>query len=266
MEFEKMILEVEDGVATLTLNNPDSLNAMSTEMWDDLKRVLDVINGSEEIKVLVITGAGKGFCSGSDVKTRLAANIEGKGPEKTQAEILEVTGFAASLIRGLDVPIIAAINGVAAGAGLSIALLSDIRIASETARFGAVWVRIGLIGDLGATYLLPRTIGPDKAFEMLATGDLINAREAEKLGLVTRVVPPDELMPAVMEVASKLANGPGLAIKLTKKAMYKGLQHNDLIAQLDYESYAQNICRQSHDHREGVKAFIEKRTPQYKGI
>ncbi len=266
MEFEKMILEEEEGIATLTLNNPDKLNAMSTEMWNDLDRVLDTVSGNEEIKVLVITGAGRGFCSGSDVSGRLAVNIEGGGPKMNQAQLLEGTGFAANLIRALDLPIIAAINGTTAGAGLSLALLSDIRIASDTARFGAVWVRVGLIGDLGATYLLPRIVGPDKALEMLMTGDMISAQEAERIGLVTKVVPPDELMPTVRELATKLAKGPGLAIKFSKKAVYKGLQHNDLVNQLDYESFAQGVCRQSEDHREGVRAFMEKREAHFKGI
>ncbi len=151
------------------------------------------------------------------------------------------------------------------GFGCTLSLTCDIRIASETARFGAVWVRVGLIGDLGATYLLPRIVGPDKALEMLTTGDMISAQEAERIGLVTRVVPPDELMPTVKELATKMAKGAGLSIKFTKKAVYKGLQHNDLLTQLDYESFAQGVCRQSEDHREGVKAFMEKRKPQFKG-
>ena len=266
MEYENMILDVKDGIATLTLNNPEKLNAMSTPMWDDFRKIVDHIKGNEEIKVLIITGSGRGFCSGSDVSGRLAANIEGKGPQKTQAELLEGTGYVAQVIRELDIPIIAAINGVAAGAGLSLILLSDIRIASETARIGAIWVRVGLIGDLGATMLLPQLIGPDKAFEMLTTGIMIDAQEAERIGLVTRVVPAEELMPEVNKLAMKLAKGPALSIKLMKKALYQGLTHNDLKTQLAFESFAQGVCRQSEDHREGVRAFMEKREAQFKGI
>jgi len=166
----------------------------------------------------------------------------------------------------LEIPIIAAVNGVAAGAGLSLALLSDVRIASESARFGAIWVRVGLVGDLGATLLLPQLIGPDKAFEMLSTGIMVDAREAERLGLVTRVVPDADLMAATLALANRLARGPALSIKLTKKAIYKGLVHQDLNTQLDFESVAQGVCRQSEDHREGVRAFMEKREARFKGI
>jgi 2-(1,2-epoxy-1,2-dihydrophenyl)acetyl-CoA isomerase len=266
MAYENMILEERDGIATLTLNNPDKLNAMSTPMWNDFSKIIQQIKDSETINVLVITGAGRGFCSGSDVGSRLAANIEGKGPKKTQAELLEGTGHAAALIRDLEIPILSAVNGVAAGAGLSLALLSDIRVAAESARFGAIWVRVGLVGDLGATLLLPQLIGVDKAFELLTTGIMIDAREAERIGLVTRVVPDGDLMAATREVALRLAKGPALAIKLMKKAIYKGLTHNNLKTQLDFESFAQGVCRQSEDHREGVNAFMEKRPAVFKGI
>ncbi len=265
MPYEKMTLEMENGIATLTLNNPEKLNAMSTPMWHDMKKLLVDVKGNDEVKVFVITGTGRAFCSGSDVSGRLAVNIEGGGPKRTQAELLEGTGYLAHYFRSLDVPIIAAVNGTAAGAGLSFVLLSDIRIASETARFSAVWVRVGLIGDLGATWLLPQAVGASKAIEMLCTGDMISAQEAERIGLVTKVVPPDELMPTVKEMAEKLARGPAIAIKLSKRAVYKSIK-NDLAGQLDFESFAQGVCRQTEDHREGVKAFMEKRKAQFKGI
>ncbi|HUV59689.1 MAG TPA: enoyl-CoA hydratase [Desulfatiglandales bacterium] len=264
MQFEKMIFEKEKGVGSLTLNNPQKLNAMTTEMWRDLRLVLDAIHNDEEIKVLVITGDGPAFCSGSDVSGRLASRFSKQKIEKTHKELLEPVGYVAYLIRSLEIPIIAAINGTAAGAGLSLALLCDIRIASEQAKFSAVWVRVGLIGDLGATYLLPRIVGPSKALELFITGNMIDANEAERIGLVTKVVAPNELMPTSKQIAIELAKGPLVAIKLMKRAVYKGI-NNDLLTQLDFESYAQNVCRNTKDHREGVKAFIEKREPQFKG-
>jgi len=265
MEFEKMNLELEGGIAFLTINNPDKLNAMSTEMWGDIRKILEEVHSNDDIRVFVITGAGRAFCSGSDVSGRLAVKMEGKGPKPSQSELLEGTGYVAHYFRKLDVPIIAAVNGVAAGAGLSMALLSDIRIASETARFSAVWVRLGLIGDLGATWLLPQVVGSSRAIEMFTTGDMYSAREALQMGLVSKVVPPDELMPAVKEMATKLAGGPTVAIKFAKRAVYKSFQ-NDLGGQLVFESFAQNTCRQTEDHKEGVRAFMEKRKAEFKGI
>ena len=265
MEFEKMNLEVEGGIATLTINNPDKLNAMSTEMWGDIRKILEEIHGNDDIRVFVITGVGRAFCSGSDVSGRLAVKLEGTGPKPSQSELLEGTGYVAHYFRKLDVPIIAAVNGAAAGAGLSMTLLSDIKIASETARFCAAWVRVGLVGDLGATWLLPQVVGSSKAIEMLCTGDIYSAREALEMGLVSKVVPPDELMPTVKEMAAKLANGPAVSIKLQKRAVYKSFQ-NDLAGQLVFESFAQATCRQTEDHREGVRAFMEKRKAEFKGI
>ncbi|MFC1820702.1 enoyl-CoA hydratase/isomerase family protein [Thermodesulfobacteriota bacterium] len=265
MEYEKMNLEIEEGVAILTLNNPDKLNALSTKMWEDIRLALDEVHGNDEVNVFVITGTGRAFCSGSDVGGRLAVKMEGGGSKPTQAELLEGTGYVAHWFRKLDVPIIAAINGVAAGAGLSMTLLSDIRIASEVARFSAVWVRVGLIGDLGATWLLPRAVGASKAIEMLCTGDMYSAQEALEMGLVSKVVPPDELMPTVNEMAVKIAKGPSVAIKFAKRAVYRSF-HNDFVGQLDFESFGQGVCRGTEDHREGVRAFMEKKEAKFKGF
>lgn len=265
MGIDELQLTKQDGIATLTLNRPDRMNAMTTAMWYGLRDIIEEVRDDDGIKVLIMTGAGRAFCAGSDVEGRLAARIAGEKIEKTRRDLLEPVGFAASVVSSLGKPIIAAINGVAVGAGLSLALVCDIRIASEKARFGAAWVKVGLIPDLGATYSLPRTIGPDKALELFFTGDIIDSREAERIGLVTKVVLHDELMKVTEELARKIAKGPSVAIELTKRAVYRGL-HNDLDKQLDFESYAQNLCRQTEDHREGVKAFMEKREATFKGM
>ncbi|MDY6790468.1 MAG: enoyl-CoA hydratase-related protein [Thermodesulfobacteriota bacterium] len=263
MGFEEILFEKRDGVATVTLNRPDRLNAFTTGMYQRLAEILDEIKKDDELAVMVVTGAGKGFCAGSDVSDRLARRME-KGSEESRFESLKQIGAVALDLEDFDKPIIAAVNGVAVGAGLSVALAGDIRIASEKARFGAVWVRVGLIPDLGATYSLPRVVGMDKAMEMTLTGDLVNAEEALKIGLVSRVLKHDELMPRAGELAARIAEGPAIAIELTKRGLRRSL-NNDLKSQLDYESYAQNICRYSTDHKEGVQAFIEKRKPEFRG-
>ena len=225
--------------------------------------IFNQIKRDDDIRAIIITGAGRGFCSGTDVSIQLA-NGMGKVIQETRYETIEQVGGFVMNIADMEKPIIAAINGIAVGAGLSIVLASDIRLASEKARFGAVWVKRGLIPDVGATYFLPRVIALDKALELTLSGDIIDAEEALEIGLVTKVVPHDELMPKARELASKIAKGPAVAIELIKRGLYRSL-NNDLKVQLDYESYAQNICRQTEDHEEGVRAFSEKREPNFKG-
>jgi len=261
---EELVYSCKGGIAKLTLNRPDKLNAITQDMFDGMEQVVGEVRNNDDVKVLVITGAGRGFCSGADVVARLAARVAGEGPKKTRKAMVAPVGYIASILHRLDKPIIGAINGVAAGAGLSYALLCDIRIASDQARFGAVWVRRGLIPDVGATYLLPRIIGMDKALELAFTGDLIGAREAERIGLVTKVVPHDDLMKVTDELALKVASGPSVAIELMKRGMYRALD-NDLDTQLDFESYAQNLCFGTDDFKEGVAAFREKRDSHFRG-
>ncbi|MFC1858255.1 enoyl-CoA hydratase/isomerase family protein [Thermodesulfobacteriota bacterium] len=264
MSAEEILFEKEDGVATLTLNRPDKFNAITPEMaYETLIGIFNQIKIDDEIRAIIITGAGKGFCSGTDVSARLAKRLEGEIDEPRHEKI-DVVGRFILNIADMDKPVIAAINGIAAAAGLSIALASDIRIASEKARFGAIWIRRGLIPDVGATYFLPRIIGLDKALELTLKGDIIDAQEALKIGLVTRLVPHDELMSNARELAVKIAKGPAVAIELLKRGLYRSL-NNDLKVQLDYESYAQNLCRQTDDHKEGVRSFMEKREPNFKG-
>jgi 2-(1,2-epoxy-1,2-dihydrophenyl)acetyl-CoA isomerase len=264
MDFEDILLEKEGGIITLTLNRPDRLNSFTTRMYREMSNIMNQIKRDDEIKVVILTGAGRGFCAGSDVSDRLASRVE-KAGEENRFETLQPVGAVALDIAEVDKPIIGAINGVAVGGGISLALLCDIRIASEKARFGAVWVNMGLIPDLGATYYLPRIVGVEKATELMLTGDIISADEALRIGLVSKVVPPDQLMPTAKELAAKIAAGPSVAIELIKRGLRRSL-NNDLKSQLDYESYAQNVCRKTEDHKEGVRAFAEKRKPQFRGM
>lgn len=264
MNSDKLILSKENGIATLTLNRPEKLNAMTDEMWQQLPRLIDEANDDNSVKVLVVTGTERAFCVGSDVGG-LASRAGGKkGPSKSRKEITTPTGSETLRLAKLEKPTIAAINGIAAGAGISIALACDIRIASEQARFVAAWVNRGMVPDGGASYYLTQILGPSKALEIVFTGASIDAAEAERLGIVSRVVPDDSLTKVVQELAEKIARGPSVAIELMKKCVYRALTH-DLESQLYFESYAQDICRRTEDHKEGNEAFKQKRQPKFKG-
>ena len=263
MVFNEILLEKNEGVAIITLNRPDRLNSFTTNMYKEFPRILDQIRRDDEVKAVILTGAGKGFCAGSDVSDRLGKRLEKRG-EESRFEKMEQVGAMALDIADFDKPIIGAVNGTAVGAGLSLALLCDIRLASEKARFGAVWLNVGLIPDVGATYYLPRIVGKEKAMALILSREVMGADEALKIGLVSKVFPHDQLMDEARNLARSIATGPSVAVELAKRGLQRSLE-NDLKTQLDYETYAQNICRQTEDHREGIRAFAEKRKPVFVG-
>ena len=263
MTYECLLYEVKDGIATLTLNRPDRLNALGGSLREDLHDAVTRSAADPEVRVMVITGAGKGFCSGGDVK----AMGEAKAGQRERPLIEKIApGRDRTLLamREAPQPIIAAVNGAAAGAGMNLALGCDIRIASTAARFTQAFVKRGLHPDWGGTYFLPRAIGTAKACEMIFTGDVIDAAEAERLGIVSRVVAPEELMPAAYEFARRIAAGPPVAIRLAKRSIYANSEL-DLRAALQVETMAQNICFETEDATEGIRAFGEKRAPTFKG-
>ena len=263
MAFNEILLEKNEGVAVVTLNRPERFNSFTTSMYREFPRILDQLRRDDEVKAVILTGAGKGFCAGSDVSDRLGKRLE-KGGEESRFENLQQVGAMALDIADFDKPIIGAINGAAVGAGLSLALLCDIRLASEKARFGAVWLTVGLTADVGATYYLPRIVGREKALELILTREIVGADEALKIGLVSKVFPHAQLMDEARKLAGSIAAGPSVAVELTKRGLQRSLE-NDLKTQLDYETYAQNICRQTEDHKEGIRAFAEKRKPAFVG-
>ena len=263
MTYECLLYEVKDGIATLTLNRPDRLNALGGSLREDLHDAVTRSAADPEVRVMVITGAGKGFCSGGDVK----AMGEAKAGQRERPLIEKIApGRDRTLLamREAPQPIIAAVNGAAAGAGMNLALGCDIRIASTAARFTQAFVKRGLHPDWGGTYFLPRAIGTAKACEMIFTGDVIDAAEAERLGIVSRVVAPEELMPTAYELARRIAAGPPVAIRLAKRSIYANSEL-DLRAALQVETMAQNICFETDDATEGIRAFGEKRAPVFKG-
>ena len=263
MTYECLLYEVKDGIATLTLNRPERLNALGGSLRQDLFDAVTRAGADPEVRVMVVTGAGKGFCSGGDVK----AMGEAKAGQRERPLIEKIApGRDRTLLamREAPQPIIAAVNGAAAGAGMNLALGCDIRIASTTAKFTQAFVKRGLHPDWGGTYFLPRVVGMAKACEMIFTGEVIGAAEALRLGIVSRVVAPEELLPTAYEVARRIAAGPPVAIRLAKRSLYAN-EDLDLRGALQIETMAQNICFETEDATEGIRAFGEKRTPVFKG-
>jgi enoyl-CoA hydratase/carnithine racemase len=249
------------GVATITLNRPERLNALTFEVYRELTDTFAALRTETEVRVVVITGAGRAFCSGGDVH-----DIIGELFKRHMEGLLEFTRMTCELvanIRALRKPVIASLNGTTAGAGACIALASDIRIASEEAKIAFLFVKVGLSGaDMGAAYLLPRVVGLAKATELLYTGDFISAQEAERIGLYNRVVPADELAAITLELAQRLARGPAFALGKTKELLDREA-HMSLEAALECEAQAQAVCMQHPDYREAYEAFVNKREANF---
>ena len=260
MNYQNLILKKEDGVPPITLNRPEKLNAMNTEMTYELIQVSREVGEDESVKAVIITGAGRGFCSGADLSS---GDFKITSPSAA-AKLLEPVRTLITGIREMPKPVIAAVNGPAVGGGCSVALACDIIIASERARFGLSFVLRGLHPDFGETYLLPWMIGAAKANELILTGRIIDASEADKIGLISRVVPEDQLESVTRELAMTLARGASLALSMAKASINKVLQI-DLTTVLECEARAQSILMMSEDFRESTAAFLEKREPVFKG-
>ncbi|TMC25085.1 MAG: enoyl-CoA hydratase family protein [Chloroflexi bacterium] len=257
------LYSVNDGVATLTFNRPEVMNALTFEVYAQLRDLFETLRYDEAVRVVVLTGAGDNFCSGGDVHQIIGELF--KRDMKGHLEFTRMTGAVVQNMRLLDKPIIAALNGMTAGAGAVLALASDLRIASEKARLAFLFTRVGLTGaDMGAAYLLPRVVGMGRAFELLLLGETIDASTAERYGLVNRVVPHSDLLPAAYEWARRLAQGPTLAISMTKHMLNREL-NMDLVAAIEAEAQAQALMLMSEDHRIFYEAFQGKVQPRFIG-
>jgi 2-(1,2-epoxy-1,2-dihydrophenyl)acetyl-CoA isomerase len=252
----------EDGVATITLNRPEKLNAFTREMIDRWVEALEDAQHNDAVQVVVVTGAGRAFCTGGDVGAMNERPSEISGLDHKRW--LEVVHRVPLALEALDKPVIAALNGVAVAAGLDMALMCDLRFAAAGARFSEGYVKVGLIPGDGGTYFLPRLVGTARALELLWSGDFFTAEAAMQMGLVNRIYPPDQLMDEVYAFAGRLASGPSVAIRITKRAVYQGLKM-DLRSHLDLLSSHMGFIRQTEDHREGARAFVEKRAPRFVG-
>ena len=255
------VLDVETGIATITLNRPERLNALTFEAYDELRRAFRVLSDEEDARVVVITGAGRGFCSGGDVE-----DIIGRLFERDMRGLLEFTRMTCDLIlamRRCRKPVIGALNGTVAGAGAVIATACDIRIGAESAKIAYLFTRVGLSGaDMGAAWMLPRIVGLGKASELLMTGEFISAEEAHRVGLYNKVVPDGEALQSATELAEKLAGGPAFALEITKDALNREASM-DLVSALEAEAQIQAALMLHPDFRESYEAFVEKRDPHF---
>jgi 2-(1,2-epoxy-1,2-dihydrophenyl)acetyl-CoA isomerase len=246
-------------VATITLNRPDALNSLTVPMKEELLRVLRSVEHDAAVRAVVLTGAGRAFCAGQDLRERLQPDAAPLGEE-----LRERYNPIIAAMRSTPKPIVAAINGVAAGAGASLAMACDIRIAAEHASFVLAFGRVGLVPDSGATWFLPRLVGDARAAEMALLGDPVSAADARSLGLVGRVVTGDQLVAEATGVAARLAAGAPRAIELTKRALATSWSR-DLESALEHEAELQDIAGRTADHAEGMAAFLEKRPPRFSG-
>jgi 2-(1,2-epoxy-1,2-dihydrophenyl)acetyl-CoA isomerase len=261
MEFQNILWEQRDGVAVITLNRPQALNALNRAHLVELNQAVQRARFDPAVRSLVITGAGRGFSAGADVKEWGS----GTGDDDEPAEgWIDLAHALITRIYRLPKPVVAAVNGVAVGAGCDIALASDLRVASTTARFGQAYIKLAYCPDAGGSFLLPRLIGEARAMELIYTGRIIDADEANRLGLLNALVEPDELLPTAMELAGRLAKGPTIAIGLSKENIRQNATLNIEDA-LRNERRAGNLCGQTEDAKEGLAATLERREANFQG-
>ncbi|MDP6559035.1 MAG: enoyl-CoA hydratase family protein [Candidatus Binatia bacterium] len=261
MTYESFSYEIHEGIATVRLNDPERLNALTFQTYGELEKLTGELAHDDSVKVLVLTGTGKGFCSGGSVDGIIEKLLERKGDELYK--FTRMTCNVVRNMRNLKKPIVASVNGIAAGAGAMLTLASDIRIVSDRAKFAFLFVKVGLAGaDMGALYLLPRIVGQGKATELLFLGDSIDAQEAHRIGLANRVVPHENLEQETSQLAQRLKDGPLYALGVTKELLNFETDIG-LEASLEMEAMAQARCMETPAFQEGYKAFMEKRKPQF---
>jgi len=261
-----MVLQyaVEDHIATVTLDRPEVKNALNRELYARLEEAFRDAHRDPDVRCVIVTGAGGAFCSGDDVRELMLAPRRDDDAPRVRDPKPRPTPAAMAVLE-CDKPVIAAVNGAAVGWGMDLTLFCDIRIASEQARFGELFIKRGLVSDIGGLWRLPQIVGPSRAAELLFTGDIIDAREAERIGLVSRVVPHGELMPAATALAAKIAANPPIAMRYMKQGLRTATHGGDAIDVGAYVGSALAYLFTTEDHREGALSFVEKRAPVFKG-
>ncbi|MCH8950479.1 MAG: enoyl-CoA hydratase/isomerase family protein [Chloroflexi bacterium] len=269
MNSEQILYEKSDGIATITLNRPERRNAFTPTMIQEWAQALEDARLDSAVSAVIVTGAGKGFCAGADLRggSDVTESADTERPA-TAADfrnwLRDSVHYVPRAVALLDKPYIAAVNGAAVGAGMDMCSMADIRIVSETARFAMAYVKVGLVPGDGGCYYLPRIVGLAKALELIWTGDFFDAEEAVRIGYASKAVPADELLPAARELAQRIVEGPAVAIQLAKQLVYRS--YDSTVEQaLEAANQAMAIVRSTEDSREGPRAFAEKRPPQFKG-
>lgn len=258
MNYENIIYEVSERVATITLNRPDAMNSTTDELYHEFRDALDRIAANDDVSSVILTGAGRGFCAGADLK----AKRDHMGPIQLRARHRWILKDILEPLYRLEKPVIAAVNGAAAGAGMNIAMACDFIVASENASFMQAFAKVGLVPDLGGLYFLTRAVGVAMAKELCLTARKVGAGEAKEIGIVNRVVPHDDLLPAARELALLIAKGSPTANAMTKNLLNKS-SNATLEQMLEFESYAQTVAYLTPEYKEGVLAFREKRAPDF---
>jgi len=266
MDYKEIAVEVRDHIAVVTLNRPQKLNAYTALMGDELTHAYESLGKRHDVRVIIMTGAGRGFCSGADVGAVFQKDIDerAQGNAPRGNEVVHPRSGLHYALHNCPKPTIAAINGAAVGIGLTLTLLQDIRIMAEEASMGAIFARMGLMPELGSTFMLPRLIGLAKALELTYTAKMLKAKEALDIGLVNQVVPGEGLMAAVRQMASQIADLPPLALAVSKRALHQGAE-SDFDAAVQAETFGLNYLFKTQDHKEAVAAFLEKRPAQFQG-
>lgn len=265
MDYKTIIYKVDGHIATITLNRPDRLNAYNNDLLRELMDAIDAVRKDDEVRVLVLTGAGKGFCAGGDIQVGgIQSELVAVSPEERRQEIRHGLQDITRRLHHLEIPTIAMVNGAAAGVGFDWALACDIRIGSENTRMSVAFTKIGVTPGTGGAWLLPRVVGIPKAAELIFTSDILDAAEAGRIGLLNKVVPAGELEKETMALARRIAENPPVALRMAKMQLYRGLGM-DLDTALEVIAACQGVAMSTEDHKEGVMAFRQKRKPIFRG-
>jgi 2-(1,2-epoxy-1,2-dihydrophenyl)acetyl-CoA isomerase len=265
--YTQVMYDVADHVATITLNRPEKLNAFTPTMIDDWAQAIEEARGDDDVRAVIVTGAGRGFCAGGDVGSeRSETDVlrTSAGPADRRNNLRYSVHRVARALALLDKPYIAAVNGAAVGAGMDMASMADMRFAADSARFGMAYVKVGIIPGDGGAYFLPRIVGMAKALELIWTGDLIDAQEALRIGYVSKVFPAETVLQETRAFAERLAQGPAVALQLAKRLAYRSMDAT-MDQALDLAQSAMVIAQSTEDAKEGPRAFAERRAPNFQG-